>query len=102
MRHLYGSSDALHAVPRQSLRWMPRVSTIDHPASEAAHLTVASFLSAITEEVIEASALHLGLRIIEGETSQRGGPGLAAGGAVGVLLQSAALSQQLRVWRNRY
>ena len=48
---------------------VPRLSTIDYPASEAAHLTVAGFLSAITGEVIEASALHLALRIIEGETS---------------------------------
>ncbi|ROQ00936.1 LacI family transcriptional regulator [Rathayibacter sp. PhB93] len=48
---------------------VPRLSTIDYPASEAAHLTVAGFLSAITGEVIEASALHLALRIIAGETS---------------------------------
>lgn len=48
---------------------VPRLTTIDYPASEAVHLSVAGFLSAVTGEPIEASALHLALRIIEGETT---------------------------------
>lgn len=48
---------------------VPRLTTIDYPASEAAHLTAASFLSAITGESLEGSEPHLALRIIEGETS---------------------------------
>lgn len=48
---------------------VPRLTTIDYPASEAAHLTVAGFLSAITGDAVEASDLHLALRVVEGETS---------------------------------
>jgi len=47
----------------------PRLTTIDYPASEAAHLTVAGFLAAVTGEPIEESELHLALRIVEGETT---------------------------------
>ena len=47
----------------------PRLTTIDYPVEEAAHLTVAHFLSTITGEQVERSDLHLRLRIVQGETA---------------------------------
>lgn len=48
---------------------VPRLTTIDYPASEAAHLTVAGFLAALTGEPMQESDLHLDIRVVEGATT---------------------------------
>lgn len=49
--------------------FVPRLTTIDYPAGDAAHATVAGFLAAITGEPVKESDLHFPLRVIKGETT---------------------------------
>lgn len=48
---------------------IPRLTTIDYPAGETAHVIVSGFLSVLTGEQVRDSDLRMSLRVLEGDST---------------------------------